>query len=128
MKSRDSGLRAKRFTVAEKSRKAADLEAMIGEFETKAQDLERQISAEEDRTGVKDRAHFAYSTFAKAVATRRDNLMVSVEDLRLRLEIARREHEDALDELHRLEAAEPRESERAIRVGRHKGERSAASH
>jgi hypothetical protein len=128
MKSRESGLRAKRFEVAEKARKASDLESMISEFENVAVDLERQIAAEEDRTGVKDRAHFSYSTFAKAVATRRDNLLASAEDLRLRLEVARREHEEALDELHRMESAEPRDTDRTIRSGRLKTERSVASH
>ncbi len=123
MKSRDSGLRAKRFEVAEKARKAEDLEAMIRDFEGMASDLARQIAAEEDRTGIKDPAHFAYSTFAKAVVQRRDNLMISVEDLRAKLELARRDHETAQEELQRLEAAEPRESERS----RHKPDRSGTS-
>jgi flagellar protein FliJ len=124
MKSRDSGLRSKRFEVAEKARKASDLEAMIRDFENMVVDLERQITAEEERTGVRDNAHFAYSTFAKAVAQRRDNLATSIEDLRAKLDSARREHDEALDGLQRLEANEPRDSERG---GRHKTERSGAS-
>lgn len=124
MKSRDSGLRAKRFEVAEKARKAEDLEAMIRDFEGMAADLARQIAAEEDRTGIKDPAHFAYSTFAKAVVQRRDNLMTSVEDLRAKLELARRDHEAAQEELQRLEAVEPRETDRS---SRHKADRSSTS-
>ena len=124
MKSREAGLRLKRFEVAEKARKAADLEGMIRDFEVMAVDLERQITAEEERTGVKDRSHFAYSTFAKAVGQRRDNLVTSVDDLRVKLDAARREQDEAEDELRRIEATEPRDSERA---SRHKVERSSAA-
>lgn len=115
MKPRDSALRAKRFEAAEKARKVSSLEAMIRDFETMASELSRQISAEEERSGVKDPAHFAYSTFAKAAAQRRDNLMVSVADLKEQLEVARRDHEDAAAELSRLEPAEDRE--RLLRKG-----------
>lgn len=105
MKPRDSALRAKRFETAEKARKVASLEAMIRDFETMASELSRQIGAEEERTGIKDPAHFAYSTFAKAAAQRRDNLMVSVADLKAKLEAAKRDHEDAASELNKLEPA-----------------------
>src|SRR5665648_590402 len=64
MKARESALRLKRFAADEKQRKVADLEHMIREFDGMASDLDRQIKAEEDRTGVRDPAHFAYSTFA----------------------------------------------------------------
>ena len=80
MKARETALKLKRFEADEKARKVADLEHMIREFETIAADLDRQIQAEEDRTGVKDPAHFAYSTFAKSASQRRDNLRASVAD------------------------------------------------
>ena len=73
MKPRESALRLKRFETEEKIRKVADLESMIREFDQMAADLDRQIANEEDRTGVKDRFHFAYSTFAKSALQRRDN-------------------------------------------------------
>jgi len=82
MKSRESLLRLKRFDLAEKSRKVADLEHMIHEFEEMARDLDRQVAAEEDRTGIRDRAHFAYSTFAKSALQRKENLMTSIGDLK----------------------------------------------
>ena len=82
MTPRDSTLRAKRFEVSEQARKVAQLEATIRDFEILAADLSRQIANEEDRTGVRDQAHFAYSTFAKAAAQRRSNLL----DLRRRAE------------------------------------------
>lgn len=110
MKARDSALRLKRFDVAERARKAGDIEGMVRDFEQMITDLNRQITAEEERTGVKDPSHFAYSTFAKAAALRRDNLLTSVNDLKVKLDIARRDHDAALDELQRLEAAEPRDA------------------
>lgn len=110
MKARDSTLRLKRFDVTERGRKAADMETMVRDFEQMITDLNRQITVEEERTGIKDAAHFAYSTFAKAAALRRDNLLTSVSDLRVKLEAARVEHNIALDELRRLEATEPRDT------------------
>ncbi len=103
MKPRDSALKLKRFEVNEKARKVSSLETMISDFETMAQDLARQIAAEEDRTGVKDPGHFAYSMFAKAAGTRRSNLLTSVEDLRVKLDNARRELDEASAELAKIE-------------------------
>jgi flagellar protein FliJ len=112
MKPRDAALRLKRFEANEKARKVASLETMILDFEHMAADLSRQISAEEERTGVRDAVHFAYSTFAKAAALRRENLLTSASDLRVKLDAARQEHEDAVMELRRIEPVESRETER----------------
>jgi len=109
MKARDSSVRAKRFEVAEKARKVASLEGTIRDFETLASDLTRQISNEEDRTGIRDQAHFAYSTFAKAAAQRRANLLTSVDDLKEKLEAARRDYEETMLALKRLEPSDERE-------------------
>lgn len=103
MKPRDSALKLKRFEVTEKARKVSSLETMITDFEHMAVDLARQVAAEEDRTGIRDPQHFAYSMFAKAAATRRTNLIQSVEDLRLKLESAKRDFEEASSELSKLE-------------------------
>jgi hypothetical protein len=104
MKARESALRLKRFEADEKARKVADLEHMIREFENMAVDLDRQIRAEEDRTGVKDPAHFSYSTFAKSASQRRDNLRTSVEGLRQKLDAAQRERDEALAQVTRADA------------------------
>ena len=87
------------------ARKIASLEAMIRDFETMVSELSRQIAGEEERTGIKDPAHFAYSTFAKAAAQRRGNLGTSVADLKAQLDAAKRDHEDAASELTKLEPA-----------------------
>jgi flagellar export protein FliJ len=122
MKPRDAALRLKRFEASEKARKVASMETMIREFEHMASDLARQIAAEEERTGIKDASHFAYSMFAKAAANRRQNLLNSVTDLRAKLDAARREYEEAASELTKLEPPEAREGEHQLR----KSDRSGA--
>jgi predicted nucleic acid-binding Zn-ribbon protein len=101
MKPRETTVRLQRFEADEKSRKVADLELMIRDFEQMASDLERQIRAEEDRTGVRDAKHFAYSTFAKSAAQRREKLLSSAADLKAKLESAMRERDEAMDRLSR---------------------------
>jgi hypothetical protein len=103
MKARESALRLKRFAADEKARKVADLEHMIREFDGMASDLDRQIKAEEDRTGVRDPAHFAYSTFAKSASQRRDNLRASADGLKPKLEAAQRERDEALEQVARAD-------------------------
>lgn len=122
MKSRDSALRLKRFEADEKARKVSDLQHMIAEFERMASDLDRQIRAEEERTGVKDVAHYAYSTFAKSASQRRDNLMSSANGLRAKLEAAERERDEALEQLSRVSTGDGQTTLREIRrPERHSG-------
>jgi hypothetical protein len=109
MKARETALKLKRFETDEKARKVADLEHMIREFENIAGDLDRQIQAEEDRTGVKDIKHFAYSTFAKSASQRRDNLRASIGELRMKLDVAQKDHDELKQQLARASADEPRE-------------------
>jgi flagellar protein FliJ len=119
MKSRDTALRLKRREVEEKSRKVDDLQRIIREFDQMAADLERQIQIEEDRTGVRDRLHFSYSTFAKAAAQRRDNLRQSTEGLREKLTAAVRERDDTLEQFSRVtQQAEGRDDSRSGRRDR----------
>ena len=82
-----------------------------------AADLDRQIQSEEDRTGIKDVTHFAYSTFAKAATQRRANLKASVEDLLAKLEAALRERDAAAADLQAATAPDPRDTERQRRGG-----------
>ena len=110
MKPRETALRFKRFEADEHARKVSDLEQMIREFEAIASDLDRQIHAEEERTGVRDPAHFAYSTFAKSAAQRRDNLRASADELKVKLEVAAREKDAAHDQLARVAMNDSRDS------------------
>lgn len=101
MKPRDSALKALRRDVEEQARKVEDLERIIREFDTMAADLERQIRLEEDRTGIRDAAHFSYSTFAKAAAQRRDKLRNSMEGLHQQLEAAVKTREEMSERMTR---------------------------
>lgn len=119
-------MRVKRREVDEKSRKVEDLERIIREFDQMALDLERQIQLEEDRTGIRDRAHFSYSTFAKAAAQRRDNLKTSTDGLREKLSAAVRERDDTAGELARASAqVEHRDDGR---IGRRRDRLGALAH
>ena len=115
MKPRESLMSLKRFDAEEKSRKVADIESIIREFEGMVADLTRQILSEEDRTGVKDLTHFAYSSFAKAAAQRRENLQTSIEDLRVKFEAALLERDAAIENLRRLDSTDSRENSRSRR-------------
>jgi flagellar protein FliJ len=115
MKSRDTLLRAKRFEASETARKVGDLEHMIREFEQMALDLDRQISAEEDRTGIKDVTHFAYSTFAKAAGQRRMNLQASIEGLAAKLDAAIRDRDTAQADLAAAAIPDSRDQDRGRR-------------
>ena len=109
MKSRDTLIRLKRFQVDEKRRRMAQIEAMINEFTRMANDLEREIATEEQRSGINDSTHFAYSTYARAARTRRDNVMQSADELRGQLEEARQRLEESIEELGKVQSLEGRE-------------------
>ena len=118
MKSRDTLIRLKRFQAAEKRRRVAQIEAMIAEFARMASDLDREIALEEQRNGVTDMSHFAYSTYARAARVRRDNLNQSTEDLRPQLEDAKARHAEALEELAKAQSLESREKTERQEPGR----------
>ena len=112
MKSRDALSRLKRFDVEEKQRKVSEIEAMIGDFNQMATDLDRQIAIEQERAGVSDTNHYAYPTFAKAAIQRRDNLLASAADLEAKLASARATLTEAFEELKKIELLEERDAER----------------
>jgi flagellar protein FliJ len=115
MKSRESLIRLQRFQVDEKRRQVTDIETMIADFVRMAAELDLQIVAEQDRTGISDVTHFAYPTFAKAAATRRDNLLGSAEELGDQLKMAQDELAVAYEELKKVELMEEKEAGR-VRV------------
>lgn len=112
MKPRSGIIQLKSFHVQEKRRRVTQIEAMIADFQRMAEDLEKEIAGEEKRAGITDVNHFAYPTYAKAAAQRRDNLIQSAEDLKGQLSDALADLDDALSELRRAEALDDRESVR----------------
>ncbi|MBN9671735.1 flagellar export protein FliJ [Roseibium aggregatum] len=112
MKTRDSLIRLKRFQVDEKRRQLAQIESMISEFNRMADELDDQIRSEQERVGITDVTHFAYPTFAKAAADRRDNLRNSAHELDDQLQRAQDELSEAIEELKKFEQLEERDQQR----------------
>jgi hypothetical protein len=90
MDSQAALFRLKEFQIDGHRRKVAQIHTMIAEFELLAGELDREIRAEQDRTGIHDPAHFAYSTYARAASQRRDNLKRSTFELKLKLDDAKK--------------------------------------
>ncbi|BCM82576.1 flagellar export protein FliJ [Methylobacterium indicum] len=109
MKTRDTLIRLRRFQADEKRRKVAQIEAMIADFARMAADLDREIGQEEQRAGISDPAHFAYPTYARAAAQRRDNIRRSAEDLDVQLAAAKAALAEAFEELKKVEILDDRE-------------------
>lgn len=109
MKSFDTLIRLKRFQAEEKRRHFAQIESMIADFDRMARDLSREIESEEQRSGITDTQHFAYSTYASAAATRRDNLLRSADELKGQLSEAQAALDEALEDLKKVEALGERE-------------------
>ena len=110
MRSRESQVRSYRFRRDEKQRQVNDIEAMIADLMRKYDDLDQQVRAEEQRTGVTDPNHFNYSMSAKATRGRRDNLMRSVNELREQLAVAQNGLNEAIAELRKVELLAEKES------------------
>ena len=112
MKSRETLIRLRKFQVDEKRRRVAQIESMVADFDRMAADLEREITAEQDRAGIHDPTHFAYPTYAKAAMVRRDNLKRSADELKGQLEDARMALAEAFEELKKVELLDERDQMR----------------
>ena len=112
MKSRETLIRLRKFQVDEKRRRVAQIESMVADFDRMAADLEREITAEQDRAGIHDPTHFAYPTYAKAAMVRRDNLKRSADELKGQLEDARMALAEAFEELKKVELLDERDQAR----------------
>jgi flagellar protein FliJ len=109
MKSRDTMIRLKRFQVDERRRQVGQIEAMVAEFMRMASDLDREIEVEEQRAGISDVNHFAYPTYARAAAQRRDNLIRSADELKVQLSEAQSAMDEAQADLEKAEALDARD-------------------
>ena len=109
MKSRDTLIRLKRFQLEEKRRRVRQIEMMVAEFTRMILELDREIASEEKRSGIGDPSHFAYPTYARAAAVRRDNLKSSISELAGQIEEAKAAAAEAQSELHKYESLEGRD-------------------
>jgi hypothetical protein len=73
-RSRGTRLSQAQFQTETARRRVDQIEGMIVGLESVAKSLDDEIRTEENRTGSRDPAYFAYSTYAKATIARRDNL------------------------------------------------------
>ncbi len=103
MRSCDSLIRLQRFKVEEKVRDVHDIDSMVNDFAKKETDLMALIIHEEGAVGISDPSHFSYPTTAKASRDRRDNLLKSIEELRVQLAVAEDMLKEERSELRRLE-------------------------
>jgi len=117
MPSRQRNFRSRRFEVEERQQKVADIEVMIEDFTRVADELERQLRYEEQRSGISDPSHFAYPIYAKAARQRRDNLMESIRDLNAKLDEERAKLEQTRAELETAEMFAARDGLRSRRGG-----------
>lgn len=113
MKNREMLIRLHRFQVDEKRRQVGELESMIDEFRRKERDLEAQVQAEQVKAGISDIGHFAYPMFAKSVLSRRENILHSIKEIDLQLEVAREELAGSYRELKKYEVLEEGRQRRA---------------
>lgn len=104
------------FDYEEKRQQVSDLEIMIGDFERLANELDQQIKIEQQASGISDVTHFAYPTFARSAITRRDNLRSSIAELQKRLEKARDEMADGLEQVKMSGLADGFAAQRHVRV------------
>jgi flagellar export protein FliJ len=112
MKSRNTLIRLKKFQLDERRRKVAQIEAMIADFQRMANDLEREIVAEQERVGIYDPTHFAYPTYAKAAMARRENLRRSADELAAQLDEAKAALQESFEELKKAELLDERDQVR----------------
>ncbi len=68
--------------IADLKRRIPILKRLIVDCHRMAADLDQEVRSEEDRVKIHDAAHPAYSTYAKATASRRDNLRRSAGEFR----------------------------------------------
>jgi flagellar FliJ protein len=98
-------IRLKTIQAEKHHRAIAQIQKAITDLELLANNLNREIRAEEARTRNHDPAHFSYPTFAKAAIQRRNNLMQSIDKLKIQLDstkIVLREKNEELDAATRL--------------------------
>jgi hypothetical protein len=76
--------------VADLKRRIPILKGLIADCDRMAAELDQEVRNEEDRAKIHDQGHFAYPTYAKATASRRDNLRHSADELRAHLTKAKK--------------------------------------
>jgi len=103
MKSGTSLIRIQRFRVQEVQRQVVDLERVLEEFRNEQRELDQRVRLEQEKAGISDETHYAYPTYAKYAAKRRDNLSSSIADLERQVAVERERLAAAFEELKKAE-------------------------
>jgi flagellar protein FliJ len=85
--------RVKQLAIENTRQRIAQIESTIGNFGGMVTTLEGAIEFEQNQTGIRDPAHFAYSKSAMSMIQRRDNLNHSIDELKRQLGSAKLELE-----------------------------------
>jgi len=81
-RARGTRLSQAQFQIETAQWRVDQIAGMIAGLESVARSLDDEIRTEENRTGLRDPAHFAYPTYAKATIARRDNVNRSADVLK----------------------------------------------
>lgn len=106
MKSRETLIRLSRFKTDEAKRKLSGLLAMRDDLLRKQQDLEHSLSDEQRKATESEFGRFAFPSFARAVISRRENLVRSVSEVERQIEAAREDVNTCFRDLKKYELAE----------------------
>ena len=94
-------LRVQQFKLNQKRQTVRELETTIEDFLHTVGDLDLQIEAEEANSGISDKDHISYSPFARATSVRRNNLLLSIKQLEVKLTEIENELDYTVIEFHK---------------------------
>jgi flagellar FliJ protein len=79
-------IRLRTIQIEKHSRSITQIQKTIMDLEFLVGNLNHEIRAEEARARIHDTAHVAYPTYAKAAIHRRNNLLQSIDKLKIQLD------------------------------------------
>ena len=95
-------VRYKKNQVEQHLRTVKQIQKTIADFQLLGESLDRQIKAKEYRLNVHEPSPFAYLTLAKATIKRRNNLMQSIDKLKIQLDAAKKALREENEKIARL--------------------------
>jgi len=104
----DSLIRLHRWQLDEKRRNLADLENMRADFENRFRQLDEELEQEKAAASSDPDTTYGFSDFVAAVSARKHALQMSIDEIDKEIDTARRDVEDAMQELKKLETVEDR--------------------